>query len=662
MVGPWTSNWLLSNSASATSFVGISACSAESLSPLPRASPLPLPQSQAAVASSSAARASSSSSSCWISCLVFTGTVTIATLVLQRAAQNIGRFRGGGDSQDSQGSQIIGGDSSSITFRTSERSDSSSKTTTITTTNMEQLSSISKKSVLALRQKHLSKSVSVSYLNSGGLMIMKGLGSKLYDENNQPYLDTRNNVCHVGHCHPKVVDAVKKQISLLNTNTRYLHPNAVILAERLTNLLPDPLEVVFFVNSGSEANDLALRLARAHTKSDNTIVVEGGYHGHTLQVLQVSPYKYSKGTEFPLLPKQGQHANYEQKTNTVSFPTPSHNIYQVPVPDMYRGRHRRRHHHYYSNRSVDEQGQEEESSRLGERYSQYVIEACEYYRTQHNEKVGALIIEGGMSVGGVILPPSSFLEGSVEAVRQAGGVWIADEVQTGFGRLGPGSSFWAFSHHYNNGSRSEHFSTPQHQQLIVPDIVTLGKPMGNGMAIGAVVTTRAVASSFEALGIEYFNTFGGNPVACAASLAMLDVLEEENLPQYAFEVGTYLRRQFEDMHCRWIGDVRGSGLFMGIELIRPDTQQNEDNLDGKVQISVPEPATAETSFICTILKDKHQILTSIDGLYDNVLVIKPPMVFSKDDADLFVNSFEMAIQELETLDGETLKDVGRTST
>jgi 4-aminobutyrate aminotransferase-like enzyme len=143
---------------------------------------------------------------------------------------------------------------------------------------------------------------------------------------------------------------------------------------------------------------------------------------------------------------------------------------------------------------------------------------------------------------------------------------------------------------------------------------------------------------------------------------MLDVLEEENLPQHAFEVGTYLRRQFEDMKCRWIGDVRGSGLFMGIELIRPDTQQNEDDLDGKVQIAVPEPATAETSFICTILKDKHQILTSIDGLYDNVLVIKPPMVFSKDDADLFVNSFEMAIQELETLDGETLKDVGRTST
>jgi ethanolamine-phosphate phospho-lyase len=554
---------------------------------------------------------------------------------------------------------------------------------------------MSKQSVLKLRNQHFSRAVSISYSNSdgdcGGLMIMRGRGSKLYDETNQEYLDTRNNVCHVGHCHSKVVDAVTDQLSTLNTNTRYLHPNSVMLAKRLTDLLPDPLDVVFFVNSGSEANDLALRLARAHTQSKNTIVVEGGYHGHTLSLLKISPYKYSKGTEFPLIdhhhhPEGSSPRGGEGRTPEAHFKTPSHDVYQVPVPDMYRGRHRC-HHHY-----TDEEEKRNEEDRIGKQYARYVEDACDYYTITKNQKVGSFIIEGGMSVGGVILPPSSFFENSVRAVRNAGGVWIADEVQTGFGRLGPGPHrFWAFQHHYASDDDDDDDNNKSDTTRVVPDIVTMGKPMGNGMALGAVVTTREIAKSFERLGIEYFNTFGGNPVSCAAGLAVLDILEEENLPEHALGMGRYLRSKFERLNCRWIGDIRGSGLFMGIELIRPrrhrrrlphlstpdsTSYQDEDNktkirksegVHGQRQETEIVPATTETSFICTVLKDKYHILTSIDGLDDNVLVIKPPMVFSTKDADYFVDCFDMTIQELDELldvddDQDALRRLGRTPT
>ena len=221
-------------------------------------------------------------------------------------------------------------------------------------------------------------------------------------------------------------------------------------------------------------------------------------------------------------------------------------------------------------------------------------------------------------------------------MRNAGGVYIADEVQTGFGRLG--STFWAFEHG-NHG--------------IVPDIVTVGKPFGNGMSLGDVVTTREIANAFENMGVEYFNTFGGNPVSAAAGLAVLDVLEEESLQQHALEMGYYLKEQFwklqkEHLNRDLIGDIRGSGLFLGIELVRPGNDM--------------EPATEETSFICTILKQEFHILTSIDGLHDNVLVIKPPLVFSKADADLFVKAFGTAAIELEKLGDSALSSISKTPT
>ena len=426
--------------------------------------------------------------------------------------------------------------------------------------------------------------------------MLQGDGARLIDETGTSYLDTRNNVAHCGHGNPRIVKAIQQQVEQLNTNTRYLHPNVANLGRRLVNLLPDPLEVVFFVNSGSEANDLALRLARAYTRSKNTIVVEGSYHGHTLAVLEVSPYKYEKSKEFRLKPPK----------DNVDFVSPGKHIWKVPAPDIYRGPHR-------------------DINTAGKEYSKTVEKACHFYQHTCGEKVGAFIVDGGMSVPGVILPPPGYLANSVKAVRAAGGVFIADEVQTGLGRFG--TSFWAFQHRHPNTGLDE-------EELVVPDIVTMGKPFGNGMPLAALVTTRRIASAFEDMGVEYFNTFGGNPVCAAAGLAVLDTIEAENLQQRAVEVGGYLKSKFINLMDQLdiIGDVRGSGFFLGVELVR-----NRETL---------EAATAETSVICSVLKEKYKILTSIDGLYENVIIIKPPMVFSKADCDYFVQSFEGAANDL----------------
>lgn len=474
---------------------------------------------------------------------------------------------------------------------------------------------LTKDEVRSIRERYFSNAVSVSYSNTDPLMIVGGRGSKLHDSSGRTFLDTRNNVCHVGHVNSNVSKAVQRQVATLNTNTRYLHPNASLLARRLANLLPDPLEVVFLVNSGSEANDLALRLARAATGSKNTIVVDGAYHGHTLACLEVSPYKYEHSAEFTLV-KQREH----EPVGLSNPATPGKHIWKVPSPDTFRGHHR--------------------GGLAGKEYAQYVEDACQVYKHERNEKVGAFIIEGGMSVAGVILPPPSYLERSVNAIRSAGGVYIADEVQTGFGRLG--SSYWAFQH----GSDVDDAGPT----AVVPDIVTVGKPFGNGMPLAAVVTTRAVSNAFESMGVEYFNTFGGNPVCSAAGLAVLDSIESASLQNHARKVGAYLIDRFRRLQERVdiIGDVRGSGLFVGIELVRDHDP------------SSLEPAGPETSFICAALKEKYHILTSIDGPHENVLVIKPPMMFSKKDVDRFVYCFEKATEGLADLSG--LGEITKTPT
>ena len=471
-------------------------------------------------------------------------------------------------------------------------------------------STAEKEQVLVLRKQHFCDAVSVSYSNTNPLMIVGGSGSKLYDSDGREFLDSRNNVSHLGHQHPAVVSAVQRQVATLNTNTRYLHPNATLLAQKLANLLPDPLEVVFLVNSGSEANDLALRLARAATGSDNTICVDGAYHGHTLACLEVSPYKYEKSEEFDLQPQiEDLPPGYDNPI------TPSKKIWKVPSPCTYRGLHR---------------GED-----AAESYAEYVEEACRVYTQERGEELGAFIVEGGMSVAGVILPPASYLKKAVDVIRDAGGLYIADEIQTGFGRFG--SCYWAFQHGWDVADPSMH---------VVPDIVTVGKPFGNGMPLAAVVTTREIAQAFTDCGVELFNTFGGNPVCSAAGLAVLEAIETESLQKNAKDVGQYLMGEFKRLqknNLDIIGDIRGSGFFVGIELVR----------DRRTL----EPATEETSFLCTTMKEKYSVLTSIDGPNENVLVIKPPMPFSKEDVDQLIKAFELAV----TVDLADISDVSSLS-
>jgi ethanolamine-phosphate phospho-lyase len=458
----------------------------------------------------------------------------------------------------------------------------------------------------------------------------------LWDENGVSYLDTRNNVAHCGHCHPRIVEAVQQQVATLNTNTRYLHPTVCELAQRLVESLAvgssdataSPLDTVFFCNSGSEANDLALRLARAWSKGSlNTIVVDGAYHGHTLATLEVSPYKYET-KEYSHV-RQNHHQNHAPALpplSTDSLPSPSastpgRHIWKVPCPDTFRGPYR-------------------DVSTAGKQYAAHVQEACRYYQDELGESVRALILEGGMSVAGVVLPPPGYIRASVEAVRAAGGLYIADEVQTGFGRLG--SCFWAFCYQHDavtgtsNGTQT---TSPATGDIVMPDIFTVGKAFGNGMPLAAVVTSRKIARVFESCQVEYFNTFGGNPVSAAAGLAVMDVIRDEKLLEQ-------FRALQESIEC--IGDVRGSGFFIGIEFV-----ENKATL---------APASTLTSWLCSQLKVVYQVLTSIDGPYNNVLVIKPPMVFSKDDADYFIQSLNLALtRDLPNIQ-DTLPDMTKTPT
>lgn len=438
--------------------------------------------------------------------------------------------------------------------------------------------SLSKDEIRHLRQKHFCAAQSVSYANTDPLLLLRGQGSRLFDDKGKAYLDTRNNVCHVGHAHPKVAAAVARQIEKLNTNTRYLHPNLCLLAKRLTDTMPkgSGLEICFFVNSGSEANDLAVRLAFARTKSRDIVVVDHGYHGHTQQVIEISPYKFDhKGGE-------GRKSN----------------IHKVTCPCTYRGPYR--------------------GKDAGEKYAETVADAC---RAAPEGRVAAFFVESGMSVGGVILPPPGYLQAAYSSVRAAGGICVADEVQTGFGRFG--EHFWGFE-----------------EQGVHPDIVTMGKPFGNGMPLAAVVTTKDVADAFSN-GLEYFNTFGGNPVCCAAGLAVLDIIRDEGLQAHAGEVGRYIREKLGKLASSQplIGDVRGKGLFLGIEFVRDR--------------ATLEPATGETSEVCARMKDEHDILMSIDGPHDNVLVMKPPMCFSKADADMVLIALEKILGNLRGNMGHT---------
>ncbi|MEO5761901.1 MAG: aminotransferase class III-fold pyridoxal phosphate-dependent enzyme, partial [Vicinamibacteria bacterium] len=428
---------------------------------------------------------------------------------------------------------------------------------------------ISPEQTLTRRNIVIGSNVSVSYERP--LKIVRGFGAYLYDETGRAFLDMYNNVPLVGHSHPRVVRAAQRQLGLLNTNTRYLHDNVVHYAERLTALMPDPLRVCFFVNSGSEGNDLALRIARTHTGRRDVIVLENAYHGHTASLIEISPYKFDGpgGTGRP------------------DF------VHVAPMPDDYRGPHRR------------------SDADAGRRYGQTVGDVVERMRSE-GRKPAAFIAETLPSVGGQIVPPPGYLAEAYRHVRAASGLCIADEVQVGFGRLG--SHFWGFE-----------------MQGVVPDIVVLGKPIANGFPLGAVITTREIAKSFDN-GMEFFSTFGGNAVAGAAGLAVLDVVRDESLQEDARGRGEQLMTALRNLMPRHslIGDVRGLGLFIGIELVRDRESR--------------EPAPLQARYVVNRLRELG-VLTGTDGPHENVLKLRPPLVVSESDVDLFVAALDRVMGE-----------------
>jgi 4-aminobutyrate aminotransferase-like enzyme/Ser/Thr protein kinase RdoA (MazF antagonist) len=426
-----------------------------------------------------------------------------------------------------------------------------------------------KSETLATRRQKLGRNLSISYRKP--LKIVRGWKQYLFDNEGRKHLDAYNNVAHVGHSHPRVVAVAQRQIGVLNTNTRYLHDTINRYAEKLTSLLPEPLSVCFFVNSGSEANELALRLARTYTGQRDMIVLDVAYHGNTNTLIDISPYKH----------------NGPGGAGTPDW------VHIAPIPDDYRGAYKR------------------DDPQAGAKYARHVLEITEELKTQGRGLAG-FIAEALPSVGGQLVMPPGFLADTHRYVRAAGGVCIVDDVQTGFGRVG--THFWGFE-----------------MQGVVPDIVVLGKPIGNGHPLGAVITTAEIADAFHN-GMEYFTTFGGNPVSCAVGLEVLNVVLDEHLQDHALRVGERMLAGLRPFIERFplVGDVRGSGLFLGVELVR-----NRESL---------EPATEEAAYVMNRMRE-HGILLGTDGPYHNVIKIRPPMPFDGQDADLLVSAMDKILRD-----------------
>jgi 4-aminobutyrate aminotransferase-like enzyme len=425
--------------------------------------------------------------------------------------------------------------------------------------------------LLQERRLYLSSALSLSYAEP--LHIVRGGGQYLYDEQGRAYLDMVNNVCHVGHCHPRVVRAGQEQMARLNTNTRYLYDALTEYVRRLMATFPEPLGVCFLVNSGSEANDLALRLARAHTSNDGIVVIDHAYHGHASSLIGISPYKFN---------------------GPGGAGCPPH-VRVCEMPDGYRGPFK----------YADPAG--------GRRYAEDV-ERQILSLEQGGQRLAAFFAESAISCGGQIILPPGYLDEAYRHVRAAGGVCVADEVQVGLGRVG--THVWAFE-----------------TQGVVPDIVTLGKPLGNGHPLAAVITTPEIAASFET-GMEYFNTFGGNPVSVAIGLAVLDVIRDERLRQNALRMGSRLIDGLRALAERssLIGDARGLGLFIGVELVRDS--------------NTLEPADAEAKLVIEKAKERG-VLLSIDGPYQNVLKIKPPMAMAEEHCEMFLSVLDEVLGDVE---------------
>jgi 4-aminobutyrate aminotransferase-like enzyme len=427
-----------------------------------------------------------------------------------------------------------------------------------------------KAALLTRRRERLGDNLSISYRTP--LKIVRGEDVWLYDETGRAYLDCYNNVAHVGHCHPRVVAAIARQAARLNTNTRYLHDTIIDYADRLAATLPPELDHFYFVCSGSEANELALRMARTATGRPDMLVLDWAYHGTTQGLIDVSPYKYKR---------RGGSGR------------PEH-THELPVPEVYR--------------APDDWPADE----IGRRHA---IRAAEIVRdlVAAGRPPAAFLAETIPSVAGQVFLPPDYLALVYAVIRAAGGLCIADEVQVGFGRVG--GAMWAFQEHG-----------------VVPDIVTMGKPAGNGHPLAVVAVRGEIARRF-ANGMEYFNTFGGNPVSCAAGLAVLDVLAEERLLANAGVQGDRLLDDFRGLAERYpaIGDVRGRGLFIGIELVRDRTSKAHDG--------------AAASAIVNRARELG-VLAGTDGPYDNVIKLRPPMTFRREHAEMLVETLDRAMADV----------------
>jgi 4-aminobutyrate aminotransferase-like enzyme len=421
--------------------------------------------------------------------------------------------------------------------------------------------------LLARREKLLGRNMSLFY--NDPVHLVKGEGVWLWDADGRQYLDCYNNVPHVGHCHPRVVEAIYRQASTLNTHTRYLHEGILDYVDRLTATFDPSLDTAILTCTGSEANDVALRMAQAVTGKTGVIATDFTYHGNTTAVSQLS-------TRMPPVGGYGGHVRH------------------VPAPDAYRP--------------------------LGGEPDEAFAEAWAYQVEQAIASLqdspfgfSALIIDPFFANEGFPDLPDGFLASAVTAVRKAGGLVIADEVQPGFGRTG--THMWG------------------HQKAsIVPDVVTLGKPMANGHPVGAVVAGSDTLNAFRKA-FRYFNTFGGNPVSCAAAMAVLDVVEDEQLQANACVVGAYARQGLQmlaEKHSL-IGNVRGSGLFFGAELVL-DRQ-------GK---------TPAAEFATRVINEMRQrgVLMGKLGIHQNVTKIRPPLPFSKENADLMLSALDDVLSGL----------------
>ena len=425
--------------------------------------------------------------------------------------------------------------------------------------------------LLTDRKKFIGNNLSIAYQQP--IKVIQGALQYLYDDQGKTYIDCVNNPSHVGHAHPVLVKQMQNQIATLNTNTRYLSDMMVDYAKRLTQTLPSSLCVCYFVNSGSEANDLAIRMSRCFTGAEDVIVLDHAYHGTSTLTMDISPYKFdSKGG-------QGQKPWVHKAMN----------------PDGYRGPYT------YQDYQV------------GEKYAADVKRIIDEL-AKEQKKPAAFICESLLGVGGQMPLPENYLSNVYAHVRAAGGVCIADEVQVGFGRVG--STFWGFE-----------------LQNVIPDIVVMGKPMGNGHPLAAVVVNQKIADAFNN-GLEYFNTYGGNPVSMATGLSVLDIIETEQMQEHALEVGNYFMNELRALQNRFpiIDDVRGHGLFIGAELVK----------DKKLKT----PAVPEIDVIVNKMKERG-FLVSTDGPYHNVLKIKPPMTFSKANAKSFCENLSQVLSEMQ---------------